>query len=154
MPRWRSGEIDVKDAYSTDAKIGEYDLVTLEDDLHFFPQYKAVFLYRNTSAAAGDRRACRILKDTIDETRMIRLNAEAERTKNYARAARLYFRATETRSPYVAESFAPQTAALDFATSRARRHFAASGHASSEFRSAFSPAAAAPSGTLSLASPE
>src|SRR6266550_7979479 len=29
--------IDVKDAYSTDAKIAEYDLVTLEDDLQFFP---------------------------------------------------------------------------------------------------------------------
>src|SRR3954465_9058519 len=42
----RNGSIDVKDAYSTDAKIGENDLVALEDDLQFFPQYKAVFLYR------------------------------------------------------------------------------------------------------------
>src|SRR6267378_1327090 len=41
-----SGSIDVKDAYSTDAKIGEYDLITLEDDLQFFPRYDAVFLYR------------------------------------------------------------------------------------------------------------
>ena len=44
--RCENGSIDVKDAYSTDAKIGEYDLVALEDDLQFFPQYKAVFLYR------------------------------------------------------------------------------------------------------------
>src|ERR1700759_5333495 len=41
-----NGSIDLKDAYSTDAKIEENNLVTLDDDLHFFPQYKAVFLYR------------------------------------------------------------------------------------------------------------
>ena len=41
-----NGSIDVKDAYSTDAKIQENDLVVLRDDLHFFPEYKAVFLYR------------------------------------------------------------------------------------------------------------
>jgi osmoprotectant transport system permease protein len=35
--------------------------------------------------------ALRRLEGTLDETRMIRLNAEAERTKNYARAADLYF---------------------------------------------------------------
>src|SRR5438477_1381454 len=42
----KNGSIDVKDAYSTDAKIAEYDLVTLEDDLQFFPRYEAVVLYR------------------------------------------------------------------------------------------------------------
>jgi len=42
----KNSSIDVKDAYSTDAKIAEYDLVTLEDDLQFFPRYDAVFLYR------------------------------------------------------------------------------------------------------------
>ena len=40
------GSIDVKDAYSTDAKIAENDLIVLEDDANFFPQYQAVFLYR------------------------------------------------------------------------------------------------------------
>ena len=34
------------DAYSTDARIAEEDLVALRDDLGFFPQYRAVFLYR------------------------------------------------------------------------------------------------------------
>src|SRR3954462_14513793 len=42
----RNGSIDVKDAYSTDAKIGENELVVLGDDLQFFPKYYAVFLYR------------------------------------------------------------------------------------------------------------
>lgn len=86
----RNGAIDIKDAYSTDAKIGENDLVVLEDDFQFFPKYKAVFLYRQ----ALPSKAIAILETlagTLNETRMIQLNAEAERTKNYARAAELYF---------------------------------------------------------------
>jgi osmoprotectant transport system permease protein len=85
-----SGEIDVKDAYSTDAKILQNDLVTLRDDWLFFPRYKAVFLFRkDLPKRAID--ALNQLAGAIDETRMIRLNAEAERTKNYAQAAQLYF---------------------------------------------------------------
>jgi osmoprotectant transport system substrate-binding protein/osmoprotectant transport system permease protein len=85
-----NGSIDLKDAYSTDARIAENDLVVLDDDLHFFPQYKAVFLYRldmdNRAVAALEK-----LVGTLDEARMTRLNSEAERTKNYALAAALYF---------------------------------------------------------------
>jgi len=85
-----NGSIDLKDAYSTDARIAENDLVVLDDDLHFFPQYKAVFLYRLDM----DTRAVAVLETlvgTLDEARMTRLNSEAERTKNYALAAALYF---------------------------------------------------------------
>ena len=85
-----NGSIDVKDAYSTDAKIAQNDLVALDDDLHFFPQYKAVFLYRMALPSKAIA-ALRTLEGTIDEERMIRLNAEAERTKNYGRAASMYF---------------------------------------------------------------
>lgn len=82
-------EIDLKDAYSTDAKIQENDLVVLRDDRHFFPEYKAVFLYR----VALDPRAVAALNHfgEIDETKMIALNAAAERTKDYAYAASLFF---------------------------------------------------------------
>lgn len=86
----RNGSIDVKDAYSTDAKIGEFQLVTLEDDLQFFPQYKAVFLYRldlPPNIIAG----LRTLEGGFDEKRMIDLNGAAEKLKNYAAAADLYF---------------------------------------------------------------
>jgi osmoprotectant transport system permease protein len=85
-----SGEIDVKDAYSTDAKIAGNDLVTLRDDWLFFPQYKAVFLFRKNLPARVIETLNR-LAGTIDDARMIRLNAEAERTKIYAQAAQLYF---------------------------------------------------------------
>jgi osmoprotectant transport system permease protein len=85
-----TGSIDVKDAYSTDAKIAENNLIVLDDDLDFFPQYKAVFLYRldmdSRAVAAMEK-----LVGTLDEARMRRLNSEAERTKNYALAAALYF---------------------------------------------------------------
>ncbi len=86
----RTGAIEVKDAYSTDARIAENDLVALEDDLHFFPQYQAVYLYRlslDQSAVAG----LNAIAGTLDEARMIKLNAEAEQSKDYARAADLYF---------------------------------------------------------------
>jgi osmoprotectant transport system permease protein len=85
-----NGSIDVKDAYSTDAKIEENELAVLQDDLHFFPEYEAVFLFRSSirpDAVAVLRR----IEGTLNQTRMIRLNAEAERTRNYARAADLYF---------------------------------------------------------------
>lgn len=85
-----SGSIDLKDAYSTDAKIEENNLIVLDDDLHFFPQYKAVFLYRldldSRAMAALEK-----LAGTIDEVRMRHLNSEAERTKDYTYAAALYF---------------------------------------------------------------
>jgi osmoprotectant transport system substrate-binding protein/osmoprotectant transport system permease protein len=84
------GSIAVKDAYSTDAKVEQNGLLVLEDDLHFFPKYEAVFLFRSSTRADAIA-ALGGLEGTLDETRMIRLNAEAERTKNYARAADLYF---------------------------------------------------------------
>ena len=98
-----NGSIAVKDAYSTDAKIEQNDLFVLEDDLHFFPKYEAVFLFRSSTRADAIA-ALRRLEGTLDETRMIRLNAEAERTKNYARAADLYFEC--------GSGLAPRTSAL------------------------------------------
>ena len=100
----KNGSIDVKDAYSTDAKIAEYDLVTLADDLQFFPRYDAVFLYR-LSLPASTITALRKLEGTLDESRMIRLNAEAERTKNYTRAANLYFQGGTGSTTAAGESF-------------------------------------------------
>jgi osmoprotectant transport system permease protein len=99
-----NGSIDVKDAYSTDAKIAENDLVVLEDDNRFFPQYQAVFLYRQNLDPKGIA-ALRSLEGKIDESKMIRLNAEAERTKNYAQAASLYFGQDAAAGVPLGESF-------------------------------------------------
>jgi osmoprotectant transport system substrate-binding protein/osmoprotectant transport system permease protein len=99
-----NGSIAVKDAYSTDAKIEQNELFVLEDDLHFFPKYEAVFLFRSSTRADAIA-ALRRLEGTLDETRMIRLNAEAERTKNYARAADLYFERSARSSHELNDSF-------------------------------------------------
>jgi osmoprotectant transport system permease protein len=103
-----NGSIAVKDAYSTDAKIEQNDLVVLEDDLHFFPKYEAVFLFRSSTRADAIA-ALRRLEGTLDETRMIRLNAEAERTKNYARAADLYFNVGAALAPRPSGHLGPST---------------------------------------------
>jgi len=99
-----NGSIDVKDAYSTDAKIEENDLVVLEDDLRFFPKYDSVFLFRSSMPpnAIG---ALRRLEGTLDEKRMIHLNMEAERTKNYTFAANLYFEGGGSSANSLGESF-------------------------------------------------
>jgi osmoprotectant transport system permease protein len=101
-----SGQIDIKDAYSTDAKIAENDLIALQDDLQFFPRYEAVLLYRDSLPPAAVA-ALRSLERKIDEGRMIRLNAEAERTKDYSRAANLYFRDAGSNSVSIASETFP-----------------------------------------------
>ena len=99
-----SGQIDVKDAYSTDAKIAQYDLVVLEDDQKFFPRYDAVFLYR-LSLDVKIVTVLRGLEGKIDEATMTRLNAEAERSKNYAQAANLYFEPNARSTSSFGETF-------------------------------------------------
>jgi len=101
--------IDVKDAYSTDAKIAEYDLVTLEDDQQFFSKYQAVFLFR-LSLPTKAITALRKLEGTIDEQKIIRLNAEAERTKNYTHAASLYFESSAKSTASFGETFSHKLA--------------------------------------------
>jgi osmoprotectant transport system permease protein len=72
------GAIDVTDVYTTDAQIGQLDLVVLDDDRSFFPRYDAVVLYRSElertapATVAGWNR----LAGRIDEARMIRANAQ------------------------------------------------------------------------------
>lgn len=41
-----AGQVDVIDAYATDAKLARYRLRVLEDDRAFFPAYDAVLIYR------------------------------------------------------------------------------------------------------------
>ena len=89
-PALARGDLDVIDAYSTDAKLAELDLVALDDDLQFFPSYEAVFLYRLDIEPAA-LRALEDLAGTLDEARMIQLNAAAEESGDYAAAAGLYF---------------------------------------------------------------
>lgn len=73
-------QIDVIDAYSTDAQIDRYRLRVLADDAHFFPRYEAVLLHRADLPRRLPRSWAAIagLQGRIDATAMRRMNARAE----------------------------------------------------------------------------
>ena len=75
-----SGSIDVIDLYSTDAEIEYYDIKVLKDDLKFFPEYQAVFLYRSELEEKAPQ-AVRIVNELsgrITEANMVSMNAEVK----------------------------------------------------------------------------
>lgn len=86
----KNGEIDLTEAYTTDAEIAEYHLVVLEDDRNYFPKYHAVFVYRLDMPSKAIA-ALKTLEGTIPEDKMIAMNAEAKKTNDYNKAAALYF---------------------------------------------------------------
>ncbi len=74
------GSIDVIDFYSTDADIKYYNLKVLKDDFNFFPEYKAVFLYRKAAEEENPEALSRVLKleGSIPESTMIKMNADVK----------------------------------------------------------------------------
>ncbi len=75
-----AGQVDVVDAYSTDAKITRYDLRLLDDDRHVFPSYSACFVYRRDAAARWPSAFAALsgLHGKIDVDAMRAMNGEAE----------------------------------------------------------------------------
>lgn len=75
-----AGDVDLTDLYTTDAEIAYYDLRALEDDLAYFPEYRAVLLYRTELARRWPDalRAMLRLEGSIDEGRMIAMNARVK----------------------------------------------------------------------------
>jgi osmoprotectant transport system permease protein len=74
------GSVHVIDLYTTDAEIDYYGLQTLEDDLHYFPVYTAVLLYRaDLEERAPDVvAALKKLEGRISEPDMIKMNEFAK----------------------------------------------------------------------------
>ena len=69
-----AGNIQVIDLYSTDPEIEYYDLRVLEDDLGYFPEYEAVYLYRrelDKSVVESIQR----FEGAISRSEMVRMNA-------------------------------------------------------------------------------
>ncbi|MCI0690956.1 ABC transporter permease subunit [candidate division KSB1 bacterium] len=82
--------LDVIDVYSTDANIQRYDLVILNDDKHFFPDYLAAPLVREQMNVRA-KQALEELAGAISETDMIALNAAATiDRKDFAEIARSF----------------------------------------------------------------
>lgn len=69
------GIIDITDAYSTDGELERYDLVLLEDDKRYFPQYLAVPLIRDELPERAQT-ALLQLAGRLDDVQMRRLNAQ------------------------------------------------------------------------------
>jgi osmoprotectant transport system permease protein len=74
------GTLDVTDLYSTDADIEYYQLRVLDDDQHYFPEYQALFLYRERFVAEhpAEHAAIERLAGTLDAVSMSKLNADVK----------------------------------------------------------------------------
>ncbi len=96
-----SGSIAATDLYSTDAEIPYYHLRVLKDDLHHFPRYEAVYLYRIDLADRAPEAIAAIerLVGKIDEPAMQHMNARAKLKK--------------VPEPIVAADFLQQTFGID-----------------------------------------
>lgn len=77
--------IDVMDAYSTDGEISRYDLLLLEDNRHFFPDYQAVSFYRaelpDEAKAALDRLSSSITAEEMQELNALALFGKESHAK-------------------------------------------------------------------------
>ncbi|OVE80982.1 hypothetical protein BVY03_04810 [bacterium K02(2017)] len=76
----KSGDTDVIDSYSTDAKIAAFNLKVLKDDLAFFPHYfGAPLVYQNTLKSHPQLKSIiNALKNKINDATMQKLNSQVE----------------------------------------------------------------------------
>jgi glycine betaine/choline ABC-type transport system substrate-binding protein len=74
------GAVDLISAYATDGRIDKLGLVTLEDDLGFFPPYQAAPLVRAQTLAREPRlrAALQLIAGRIGDAEMRRLNAAVD----------------------------------------------------------------------------
>ena len=74
------GSVDIIDGYATDGLLAKYDLVTLDDDRHFFPPYEAAALVstRLMSADPGAVAVLAALSGRLSETQMRAYNRAVE----------------------------------------------------------------------------
>ena len=75
-----SDTIQITDLYATDAEIEFYHLTALKDDLHYFPEYKAIVLYRSELKRRTPEVVAMFnrLAGKIDSKSMIKMNASVK----------------------------------------------------------------------------
>ena len=93
------GRLDLTDAYTTDGDLATWNLVVLEDDLDYFPDYLAVPLVSRDLPPRA-REILSGLAGTIDEDRMRALNARAANDgESFSSIARSVVETGRTKSP-------------------------------------------------------
>jgi osmoprotectant transport system permease protein len=101
--------LDITDVYTTDADIAYYDLAVLEDDKAYFPNYFAVWLYREDlkTRAPAAAAALMSLEGKIDTETMIALNkgSKVERTTDHNLAAGFLNTKLQTNIPLEPNGF-------------------------------------------------
>lgn len=86
-------KIDLTEVWSTDAKIAKYNLLVLNDDRGYFPNYDGVLLSRRDLPARFPKTYAALLEleGAISQEKMIELNAKVEIDGwDFARAARFF----------------------------------------------------------------
>ena len=87
----QSGDINLIDAYSTDAEIAQYDLIVLEDDRKLFPPYQgAPLMKKNTLEKHPELKGIlEKLSDKISDSEMSQMNyrvaVKGEKAEDVAR---------------------------------------------------------------------
>ena len=84
------GDVDVVDAYSTDAAIAQKGFILLRDDRQVFPRYDAVLLMR----ADFDDKPLQSLAGKLNEATMAQLNGRAESGESFEQVARGFLEAS------------------------------------------------------------
>jgi osmoprotectant transport system permease protein len=87
------GDVDIVDAYTTDAAIEKQNLVLLEDDRQAFPRYDAVLLMRSDF----DEKPLQHLSKRLNEATMAKLNGQAEAGANFEQIARTFLNSTSAQ---------------------------------------------------------
>ncbi|MDP3122374.1 glycine betaine ABC transporter substrate-binding protein [Polynucleobacter sp.] len=83
------GDVDIVDAYTTDAAIARQNFVLLEDDRQAFPRYDAVLLMRSDF----DEKPLQNLINRLNEATMAKLNGQAEAGTQFEQVARTFLNA-------------------------------------------------------------
>ena len=110
-----ANQVDVMDAYTTDAMLKRYPLRLLSDDLGYFPAYDAVLLHRADLPLRLPKSwgALQSLQDAISASAMITMNSEAEQDKvSFAQVAQHFL--AQTKAPKVSRNFLNLMFAQDF----------------------------------------
>jgi osmoprotectant transport system permease protein len=85
------GDVDIVDAYSTDAAVAKKGLTLLEDDRQAFPRYDAVLLMRSDF----DEKPLQSLAGKLNEETMAKLNGLAESGLSFEKVAQGFLDASD-----------------------------------------------------------